>query len=81
MHCCDINRAQNSNFLVLLEFFYTQPKHLHAQRSRQISGVPVISGGNFKEICVRLFLWEKIIKKILSKALLCLSVRPLARQS
>ena len=41
-YCCLINGAQNGNFLVLLEIFYTQPKNLNARRSRhsrQISGI------------------------------------------
>ena len=33
------NGAQSSNFLVFLEFFYTQPKNLHSRRSWQISGM------------------------------------------
>ena len=36
--------AQNGNFLVFLEFFYTQPKILHSRRSWQISGMVMVLG-------------------------------------
>ena len=40
IHCCDINGAQNSNFLVLLEFFlHTNLDARRSRRSWQIWGI------------------------------------------